>query len=409
MKGECGKLNRLKSLSKDFLYSMLGIVVMNAVLQLLIYPFLTRELGTEIFGNVLSLISLIAIMGGTFGTSTNYSRMLLRVKNKDTNGDYNRFFLYVAFITIVVAIAGLKWLHITDIRMYIGYCVLMFATIIRNYADVDFRLEVNYKGYCLYYVLLSLGYLVGILLFHVSGSWIITLLIGEGVAIAYVCARKNIFSGELFQRSEYYRDAMQSILPLAVTQLIAMAVLHSDRIILQQFCNGTAVTIFYVATLLGKIISLVSTPLNSVIIGHLSQYKGGMDKKIFRRLCWGSVPFALLINIICTLVAVVFVKVIYPELYDAVSPYLWLANLGQVFFFVSGILTVILMRFASEKYQLIINVIYFVIYLCVAIPFTIQWNIWGIAWATVIGNLLRIVLIAAFGEIGIDSKRGKEE
>ncbi len=401
MKGECGKLNRLKSLSKDFLYSMLGIVVMNAVLQLLVYPFLTRELGTEIFGNVLSLISLIAIMGGTFGTSANYSRMLLRVKNKDANGDYNRLFLYVAVITVVVSAMGLWWLHITDICMYIGYYVLMFVTIIRNYADVDFRLEVNYKGYCIYYVLLSLGYLLGVMCFPVSGSWIITLLFGEILAVLFVCARRKIFSGALLKKSVNYKEAMQSVLPLAVTQLIAMAVLHSDRIILQQFCNGTAVTIFYVATLLGKIISLVSTPLNSVIIGHLSQYKGGIDKKIFRRLCLYSVPLAILINIICTLVAVVFVKIIYPELYGAVSPYLWLANLGQVFFFVSGVLTVVLMRFASEKYQLIINVVYFVIYLCLAIPFTIRWNVWGIAWATVIGNLLRILLIGIWGEVGI--------
>lgn len=401
MKGECDKLNRLKNLSKDFLYSMLGIVAMNAVLQLVVYPFLTKKMGTEAFGDVLSLISLIAIMGGTFGTAANYSRMILRVKNKDTNGDYNRFFVYVAFITMLVSTGGLLWLHITDIRVYIGYYVLMFVTIIRNYGDVDFRLEMNYKGYCLYYVLLSVGYLLGVVSFYLSGSWILTLLFGEWMAVLYVCARKKIFSSPLLKKSLYYGDAMKSILPLAITQLIAMAVLHSDRLILQQFCNGTAVTVFYVATLLGKIISLVSTPLNSVIIGHLSQYKGGIDKKIFRRLCLYSVPLAILINMICTLVAVVFVKIIYPELYGAVSPYLWLANLGQVFFFVSGVLTVVLMRFASEKYQLIINVVYFVIYLCLAIPFTIQWNVWGIAWATVIGNLLRILLIGILGEVGI--------
>ena len=111
------------------------------------------------------------------------------------------------------------------------------------------------------------------------------------------------------------------------------------------------VTIFYVATLVGKIISLVSTPLNSVIIGHLSKYEGGINSKKFRLLCLCSVPVALLLSVLCTVISYVFVGIVYPQLYDAVTPYLWVANLGQVLFFVSGILIVILIRCSeySEK------------------------------------------------------------
>lgn len=394
-------MNRLKKLSRDFLYSMLGIVVMNAVIQLVVYPFLNHKMGAEVFGDVLSLLSLIAIMSGTFGTATNYSRMLLHVKNRDTNGDYNHFYIYVSIVAIVVSVLGLKWLDVTDVRVYIGYFILMLVTIIRNYADVDFRLEVNYKGYFFYYVLLSVGYLLGVILYGISQSWILVMLIGEWAAVFYVLTRKKIFAIPFFRKSEYYGEAIKSILPLAVTQLIAMGVLHSDRIILQQFCSGTAVTVFYVATLLGKIISLVSTPLNSVIIGHLSKYRGGIDIKMFQKLCLCSVPIALLLNVICTMVSYVFVRIVYPELYEMVKPYLWAANMGQVLFFISGILTVILMRFASEKYQLIINLIYFLVYLSVAIPFTLKWEIWGMVFAVVIGNLVRVILIAVLGEIGI--------
>lgn len=402
-------MNKLKQVSKDFIYSMLGIVAMNAMIQLVIYPFLTDRMGAEAFGDVLSLLSLIAIMSGTFGTACNYSRMLLRVKKQDTNGDYNRFFIYVGVISVLVSVGGLWWLHITDVGVYIGYSVLMIISVLRYYADVDFRLEVNYKGYCIYYILISVGYLLGAFLYGVSRSWIAIFLIGECAAVGYVMLRKKIFSKPFFQKSKYYRDAMKSVLPLAATQLIAMGVLHSDRIILQQLGNGTMVTIFYVATLVGKIISLVSTPLNSVIIGHLSKYEGGINSKKFRLLCLCSVPVALLLSVLCTVISYVFVGIVYPQLYDAVTPYLWVANLGQVLFFVSGILIVILMRFASEKYQLLINMIYFVIYLCVAVPFTMKWDIWGIAWAIIIGNLFRILLIAVLGEQGIVRSTRKDK
>ena len=58
------------------------------------------------------------------------------------------------------------------------------------------------------------------------------------------------------------------------TELIAAVILNADRIILQAVDGGTSVTVFYAATLIGKMVSLISMPLNGVIIGHLSKYNG---------------------------------------------------------------------------------------------------------------------------------------
>lgn len=51
-----------------------------------IIPILSKQLGTDEFGVVLTLISLISIMGSTFGTAANYSRMVTRMKGQDSNG-----------------------------------------------------------------------------------------------------------------------------------------------------------------------------------------------------------------------------------------------------------------------------------------------------------------------------------
>ena len=65
--------DKLKGITGDFMYSMMGLIVMNGVIQLALYPFLSKKLGTDEFGVVLTLISLISIMGSTFGTAANYS------------------------------------------------------------------------------------------------------------------------------------------------------------------------------------------------------------------------------------------------------------------------------------------------------------------------------------------------
>ena len=63
--------DKLKGITGDFMYSMMGLIVMNGVIQLALYPFLSKQLGTDEFGVVLTLISLISIMGSTSAMALN--------------------------------------------------------------------------------------------------------------------------------------------------------------------------------------------------------------------------------------------------------------------------------------------------------------------------------------------------
>ena len=95
--------SKLKGITGDFIYSMLGLVVMNGVIQLVLYPFLSKQLGADEFGVVLTLISIVPIMGSTFGTAANYSRMVTHMKKQDSNSDYNIFLLGVAVVSVAVS------------------------------------------------------------------------------------------------------------------------------------------------------------------------------------------------------------------------------------------------------------------------------------------------------------------
>lgn len=89
---------------------MLELIAMNGVIQLIPYPGFQRHLGTESFGQVLTLLSIISIMGSTFGTAANYSRMVAKTKKIECKGDYNIFLLIIAALCVPVSIAGLMWL-----------------------------------------------------------------------------------------------------------------------------------------------------------------------------------------------------------------------------------------------------------------------------------------------------------
>ena len=141
----------------------------------------------------------------------------------------------------------------------------------------------DYKRYCVFYLLIALGYLGGMALYPLWKSWILVMLLGEALAVLYVKCRGTVLSSP-WKKSDYYVQNMQSAIQLAGTQLLANAVFNSDRLLLEAFCGGAAVTVFYVATLIGKVISLISTPLNGVLIGYLSRYRGRIKKRLFVKL-----------------------------------------------------------------------------------------------------------------------------
>lgn len=207
----------------------------------------------------------------------------------------------------------------------------------------------------------------------------------------------GIYKGKKFKRSEFFKENMRSLMLLSGTELIAAVILNADRLILQAISGGVAVTIFYAATLVGKMVSLVSVPLNGVVIGHLAKYDGTIKKSTFVKLCLGSIAGSILINVVCYGVSYIFVRIMYADIFDMVKPYLWFANLGQVFYFIANTLTVILLRFTDEKYQLVINIVFLIAFVIIAIPMTMVWNLWGMAIALVIVNLIKILMIMIVG------------
>jgi O-antigen/teichoic acid export membrane protein len=273
----------------------------------------------------------------------------------------------------------------------------MAMTVLRYYSDVEFRLNVNYRGFLLFYVLIAVGYVVGLLLYPITKSWIIAMLIGEAAAVLFVFFRGTLYEKPYFAKSDYFKDNMKSVIILSLTEFIAAVILNADRLMLQAIVGGVAVTIFYVATLVGKMISLVSMPLNGVIMGHLAKYEGKLAPKTFLKLCVGVILLGMVLNVLCVGVSIVFVLLLYPDLYNDVKPYLLVTNAGQIYYFLSNTLTVVLLRFTDEKYQLYINIVYMAVFVVFAVPMTFLWHIWGMAWALLIVNLIKIFAIMVVG------------
>ncbi|MBQ9590292.1 MAG: hypothetical protein IJR29_08930 [Butyrivibrio sp.] len=393
--------------SRDFVFSVLALIIYNGVLQLIVYPGLNAGMGADAFGTVLYLISVISIMGAGFGTAASYSRMMAKKDRTQENGDYNLFLIMIAGVSVVVSLISLLLLDRLFLGNYIQLLLLMIITVVRYYADVEYRMTIRFVDYFLFFCSVSVGYCIG-LAFYKSlggisvripfiGNWSFALFLGEFFGIIYTIIRGKIFRPPFFRLSASFRENIRSVWLISASNLISALILNSDRILLRLMVGAREVTVFYTASLIGKIVAMLTTPLNGIIISYFTNYKIKLSKKIFTLIGAGMTVLSVFGALVCTVVSMLFVKMMYPDVFEQAKDYFFMANLGQILYFISGSLMVIVLSFTKEKLQLIINIFYVVVFFLIVIPLTYVWNLKGMAVGLIIVNFERLAFTAVLG------------
>lgn len=395
------KLGILKKASKDFVFSILALIIYNGALQLVIYPGIESGVGADAFGTVLYLISAVSIMGAGFGTAASYSRMMAKKDRTQENGDYNIFLLIVAAICIPVTFISLQMAGSLQKEVFIPVLVLMVLTVFRYYADVQYRMDIRFRDYFLFFTAVSVGYLIGLFVYPYLGSWTWVLLTGEIFGLVFTYFSGRIFRSPYLKRSDSFGANMRSVWYISASNLLAALILHSDRILLRLAVGEREVTVFYTASIIGKIVALLTTPLNGIVISYLTNYKIKLNKAKFSAVSVGALLITLIGTFACMFVSSIFVKIMYPDVFSEASKFFLMANLGQLLYFISGSLMVVILPFTGEKFQLYINAIYAALFAAIVIPGAMLFGIQGVSYGLVLVNLLRFGIVYVVGMIGI--------
>lgn len=385
----------------DSAYSLLGLLVMNAVAQILLFPLYDRRFGAVGYGDLQYLMAYVNVLTVSVGSAASYARMVSPAGEREQNaGDYNLLLLLVSLLGLPVTL--LVWRFggaPMDTPTYICYFLLFVAMTFRYYADVAYKITLNYKRYFLYYAVIGLGYVIGAVLVWETGIWPLGLLVGEALGVLYA----YLSSERLFRRglrlSPAWRATLRTILIFSISEGMANLILNVDRVLLKLLVGASAVTVYYLATLAGKVMSVVATPLNGVLIGYLARYDGKLTRRTMRYLTAGSVAAVLLFTLLCVLGGYVMIFLLYPAEFNTVKGYLWLGSLAEVLYFVTSVLMVVLIRFAKKSYQVIINTVFVILFFGLGIPLTLRFGLLGFSIAMISASATRFVLslVAGFG------------
>lgn len=399
-------MNSKKKILSDSVWSVAGLVLMNVALQFAVYPFWERRAGEATLGNILYLLSLMNIFSVSMGISVSYARLKNSTKGNTANTPYIVILLgasIVAFaVGLLIASIGGVSLSLTETLIF---CVVMCVTMWRYYADVEYKLTLNYKSFFLYYLFISVGYGIGVVLFYLTDLWPLTLLMGELFGLGYVFFRGKIFRINQGIADSHIAEITKLVVILFGSEALSMLIFNADRIMLKTLIDEVAVTDYYLASLLGKTIALLTIPLGGVLVGYLSKYSGDLNLKGMNLISVLSVVIVTLATAACTIGSYIIIPFLYPAQFNDIKHYFILTNLSQVLYFIANVITVILLRFANSRYQIYINAVYAVSFVGICIPFTVWRGFDGFCFGLVLTCLIRFFVSLFLGYYSTLKKR----
>ena len=400
-----------KAILKDTVLSGIGLLAMNAVLSLIVYPKIGQTMGAEYQGRVLFFTSFGGLLASAFGCGANYGRLKIFSRDKETrNGDYNLFLLVsFAFVAVLTVLAVILKKDSAE-EPWIMLILLGVSMVLRYYADVEFRLTLRYGHFCLYYVAIALGYLLGLLLFPVVKSWVLVFLPGEVFGLVYCLIFGKVLRSPYLQRSPQFGKNMGLMMGLAGAYFLSDFVGLSDRLLFPMpLSDGDTLTsYYYYASIVGKMMSLLSSPLNGALMGHLSNENGEISRKNFLRVLLVMLGVFVIVTAGSVLGSHIFVLWRYPQYYEKVKDLFILANAGQVLFFICNTLMVIVLRYTKPRNQIITSAVYIAAFFLVTVPLILKFGLYGMAYGILAVNALKFIVFAVLGTVGLSKGRAVE-
>ena len=387
-------VKKKKKLLSDLIYTVGASVLMNGVLQLIIYPFINYRMGEEYLGNVVFYMSIVSIIGQAMGMSFCSNRLVLRNQCRTTNGDFN------ALLRILAPLGGLVGavifsFYTKNVGEILAFGLIVMFTVLRYYANVEYRLKLNYKKYFLYFVILTAGYGIGAVIYAFTGQWFWIFLTGEVIATLYMFVFGTIFKKEA--RTDNTRFVAKHILFLLLSYLVFEGISNADRMILKSLLDAKAVALFYVVSMIGKTLQLFVGPINNIALSYMSADKKKMTREDFLKTTLLYVGVGAAFYLVCLVGTPLYVRLLYPNLYGDLKGLNLVVNAGQVINFAASLILPSILASLGSKYHMMLQVLYAVVYLPLAIVFTMQGGIWGFAFATLIANSLRLIELVVFG------------
>ena len=383
-----------KKVITDMMLNIIAAALPVAMLQLVIYPKVAVAAGGEEYGLMLTVYSIWIMTSNAPGNVLNNVKLLKYPQYQAMQEEGDVPILLRRWIVLSSSIVFLAtWLYCGEFsvhHLFLGVLVAC-ALMLKAYLEVGFRIKLNYKAILVNNALLSLGFFAGYYLFLKTSYWELIFLTGYALSCTF-CAVKTGLLKEAAVKTTLYQSVRSDAYSLLVAAVIGNLINYADKLVLYPLMGGTAVSIYYTATILGKITGMLTGPINSVILSYITRWDNAKASIFSKVLATGFV-------VICFgyALTLVFSKPVigylFPQWVNEVLKIIPITTVTVMLTVLSSILQPFVMKFCNLHWQIVISGVGSLAYFACAL---ILWNVFGLTGfciGTVIGATVKLILM----------------
>ncbi len=387
---------KVRQVAGDLVYNIIASAVPLFFLQFLIQPYVARVIGTEQYGGMLTVVGLLNIGIGMFGSPLNNARLIDNHYYINQKGDYNIFLSFLSAInaSLLFLVIRLYQLEIDNYE-YILLIFISLASVMTNYLAVEYRIKLDYKRIMLSKIVQTLGYCLGCLLFIITRDWEWIFFVGYGLCLVYIIFTTSLWK-EPFRSTEHIKKTSIRISVLVLSASLGSFLMYFDRLLIFPLFGGTELTIYYAASIVGKTVALITSPLSSVLLSYIVHLKR-ITRKQFSFYIIILFAFAILGYIFCILISEPLIYLLYPESKDMAMQYVPYSIAASMFGVVYSFIWPFVLRFGKNSYPLLITVIKAILYLLFIIILVKPFRVMGVNYANLFATAIQAFIVIMLG------------
>jgi O-antigen/teichoic acid export membrane protein len=383
---------------KDIILSIISASIPVVLMQIVLYPFIASKIGATSFGLLLTLIGISNIFSGITGNTLNNVRLLLdrEYSEKHLKGDFNiLLFSSLLISSIFLSFAVFYYEKKINLINIIAITVISIFTAVNSYISVEFRLKLDYFKIILSNIFLSAGYGIGFIIFTASGYWQVIFIIGSGLCLIYNLHATSILK-EPFRKTYFFNLALKNYIILFFSIFISLVASYIDRWLLFPILGGEQVAIFYSASVIGKILSLVTGPIAGVLLSYIVKKKSISFQEYIKYII-----LLTLISIIGYFLGIIIsqkiIYLIYPSWADKSLQYVPITVAICMLELFASMNNVIILKFKKRKWQIIIQISYFIFYFLLSIYLIKNKGLLGFCYASLFASMIKVIMMIFIG------------
>ena len=236
-----------------------------------------------------------------------------------------------------------------------------------------------------------LGYVVGLLLFFHFLKWQLVFISAYIFSFVYDFSQTD-FIREPVCKTPLFNDTIKLLVMLTISSILGSALTYFDKLLLYPMLGGSSVSIYNTASLIGKVLLLISAPMSSVFLSYLVQEDTIINR--FRLKHYLSlVIFLILVYAICVIAGFPLTDYLYPNWSKESQQLIPITVAASLFFLLSNCINTVLIRFFKTYLQIILQGIHLAFYLGLSLIGLRFYGLLGFCVGVAASNLVRLLLV----------------